>query len=157
EEQAALRRVATLVARGVLPDELLAAVTPESRRGLPAEFANLGRYQPDGPITFLAASPRPGLLPGGSRMPPRGCTLSTARPRTRRPVRIDDYPEATGPIADAVRELGSRVAAGAPIVVEGRLWGVLIVSSTGDRPLPADIEARLADFTELVATAIANT
>src|SRR5262249_54554558 len=54
------------------------------------------------------------------------------------------------------RELGPRVAAGAPIVVEGRLWGVMIVSTTGDEPLPADIEARLVDFTELVATAIAN-
>jgi signal transduction histidine kinase len=156
EEQAALRRVATLVARGVLPDELLAAVTREARRVLPVEFANLGRYEPDGTITFVAASPGQGILPVGSRWPLGGDNVSTAVARTGLPVRIDHYPDATGPIADAVRELGSRVAAGAPIVVEGRLWGVLIVSSTGDQPLPADIEARLADFTELVATAIAN-
>jgi signal transduction histidine kinase len=156
EEQAALRRVATLVARGVLPDELLAAVARESRRVLPVEFANLGRYEPDGTITFVAASPGQGILPVGSRWPLGGDNVSTAVAQTGLPVRIDHYPDATGPIADAVRELGSRVAAGAPIVVEGRLWGVLIVSSTGNQPLPADIEARLADFTELVATAIAN-
>jgi signal transduction histidine kinase len=157
EEQAALRRVATLAARGVLPDELLAAATREARRVLPVEFANLGRYEPDGTMTFVAASPEQGTLPVGSRFPLGGDNVSTAVARTGRPVRIDHYPDATGPIADAVRDqLGPRVAAGAPIVVEGRLWGVMVVSSTGDRALPANIEARLAAFTELVATAIAN-
>jgi signal transduction histidine kinase len=156
EEQAALRRVATLVARGVQPDELLAAVTREARRVLPVEFANLGRYEPDGTMTFVAASPDQGTLPVGSRFPLGGDNVSTTVARTGLPFRIDHYPDATGPIADAVHELGSRVAAGAPIVVEGRLWGVMIVSSTLDPPLPADIEARLAAFTELVATAIAN-
>src|SRR5262249_57717246 len=81
EEQAALRRVATLVARGVLPDELLAAVTLEARRVLPVEFANLGRYEPDGTITFVAASPDQGILPVGSRWPLRGDNGSTAVPR----------------------------------------------------------------------------
>ena len=157
EEQAALRRVATLVARGVLPDELFAAATREARRVLPVEFANLGRYEPDGTMTFVAASPEQGTLPVGSRFPLGGDNVSTAVARTGLPFRIDHYPDATGPIADAVHQLGPRVAAGAPIVVEGRLWGVMIVSSTLDPPLPADIEARLAAFTELVATAIANT
>jgi signal transduction histidine kinase len=45
---------------------------------------------------------------------------------------------------------------GTPIIVEGRLWGVITVSSTLERPLPLDTEERLASFTELVATAIAN-
>src|SRR5215471_2238206 len=157
EEQAALRRVATLVARGVRPDELLAAATREARRVLPVEFANLGRYEPDDTITFVAASPGQGILPVGSRWPLGGDNVSTVVARTGLPVRIDHYPDATGPIAHAVRDqLGPRVAAGAPIGVEGRLWGVMVVSSTGDQSLPADIEARLADFTELVATAIAN-
>jgi signal transduction histidine kinase len=49
-----------------------------------------------------------------------------------------------------------RSSVGVPISVEGRLWGVLVVSSTHEEPLPADTEARLVGFTDLVATALAN-
>ena len=43
----------------------------------------------------------------------------------------------------------------APVIVEGRLWGAMAVV-TIDRTLPLDTEERLTEFTELVATAIAN-
>jgi GAF domain-containing protein len=75
---------------------------------------------------------------------------------TGRPARIDDYSAAFGPAADLVRGFGTRAAVGVPISVEGRLWGAMVVVSTREEPLPADSEARLARFTELVATAIAN-
>ena len=57
---------------------------------------------------------------------------------------------------DAVRELGWRASVGAPLIVEGRLWGVLIVGSTTDRPLSGATQRRLAEFAALKATAIAN-
>jgi signal transduction histidine kinase len=76
--------------------------------------------------------------------------------RTGRPARIDDYADTSGQVVDVVREWGVRSSVGVPIKVEGRLWGVMVVSSTRGQPLPGDTEARLAAFTELVATAIAN-
>jgi signal transduction histidine kinase len=71
-------------------------------------------------------------------------------------ARIDNYADATGPLADDIREQGVRSAVGTPIVVEGRLWGLMAAASSQEPPLPPDTEARLASFTELVATAISN-
>src|SRR4029077_7710314 len=74
---------------------------------------------------------------------------------TGRYARIDDFSAATDPIGVAAREAGIKSAVGSPVVVEGHLWGVMTATST-EGPLPTDTEARLASFTELVATAIAN-
>jgi signal transduction histidine kinase len=82
--------------------------------------------------------------------------MATLVYRARSPVRIDDYGRATGAAADLGRDWGYHAAAAAPITVEGRLWGVMTVASTGDEPLPPGTEERLAGFTELVGTAIAN-
>src|SRR5207244_10057184 len=76
--------------------------------------------------------------------------------QTGRPGRIDDYAGASGHAADVARDWGFRSAVGAPISVGGRLWGVISVASTSEEPLPADSEARLAGFAELVGTALAN-
>src|SRR5258705_12370209 len=75
--------------------------------------------------------------------------------RKGRPVRIDEYADRPGSLAAAAREHGFNRVAGAPINVDGRVWGVISTSSP-DAPLPDDLEDRLAEFTELVATAIAN-
>jgi signal transduction histidine kinase len=75
---------------------------------------------------------------------------------TGRPARIDSFADASGPIGAAQRGSGTRSAVGAPITVEGRLWGMIYAGSTLEEPLPPDTEARLVSFTELVATAIAN-
>jgi signal transduction histidine kinase len=69
---------------------------------------------------------------------------------------MDSYADADGPAGVTARELGLGSSVGTPVIVEGRLWGVMMASSTPEQPLPADTEARLASFTELVATAIAN-
>src|SRR5437773_673682 len=74
--------------------------------------------------------------------------------RTGRPVRIEEYSELPGSLAAAAREHGFCRFAGAPIIVDGRVWG-LVSTSSPDAPLPDDLEDRLAEFTELVATAIA--
>jgi GAF domain-containing protein len=158
EEQAALRRVATLVARGVAAEEVFAAVAEEVGRLLPVEYAGLSRYEPDGALSMVARSGR-GLdhIPVGSRWTLGGKNVATVVFETGRPARIDSYADLSDPgAATAFREVGVRSAVGTPIVVDGRLWGVMIAGTTAEQPLPADTEARLASFTELLATAIAN-
>jgi signal transduction histidine kinase len=76
--------------------------------------------------------------------------------RTGRPARLDDYSVASGGLGRQMREAGIRSAVGAPIVVEGRLWGVIVAATRQDEPLPTGVESRVGEFTELVATAISN-
>jgi PAS domain S-box-containing protein len=157
-EQAALRRVATLVARGVPPEELFAAVTEEVGQLLVVDHAALGRYEADGTVTVLAAWSTRGdpFPPVGSRLVLSGKNLSTIVLETSRPARLDYHDEASGAVAATAPETPFRSSVGTPILVEGRLWGVVMAGSTLEQPLPADTEARLVSFTELVATAIAN-
>jgi signal transduction histidine kinase len=155
-EQAALRRVATLVARGTRPEEVFAAVADEVGRLLSVDMANLARYESDGTLTFVASAGN--RIPVGSRWRLEGQrNLGTLVFETGRSARIDNYADATGPLADDIREHGVRSAVGTPILVEGRLWGVMAAASSQGPPLPPDTEARLASFTELVATAISTT
>jgi signal transduction histidine kinase len=158
EEQAALRRVATLVARGTPPEEVFAAVTEEVGQLLPADRASMCRYEPDGAVTFVAFWGRANEhFPLGSRWSLGGHDLATLVSETGRPARIDNLADnLTGPLAVPVREGGVRSAVGVPVIVEGRLWGLVAVNSSLEQPLSPDTEARLASFTELVATAIAN-
>jgi signal transduction histidine kinase len=158
EEQAALRRVATQVARGVPPAEVFATVAEEVGRLLGTDLAAMLRLEPDETVTTVAGWSREGGQPSvGTRYPIEEGTLSALMLRTGRPARIDRYADAPGPIAASARQLGIQSSVGCPITVEGRLWGAATVSSKRPEPLPADTEARIANFTELVATAIANT
>jgi signal transduction histidine kinase len=75
--------------------------------------------------------------------------------QTGRSARVDDFSAASDPIGVTAREAGIKSAVGSPVIVKGHLWGVMTATST-EGPLPPDTEARLASFTELVATAIAN-
>jgi signal transduction histidine kinase len=156
EEQAALRRVATLVARGVAPEEVFAAVTEEAGRLMSVEYASLGRYEPDGAIIVAVWSRTGHHVPVGRRWSLGGKNVSTLVFQTGRPARIDSFADASGPPGDVGREYGVGSGVGTPVIVEGRLWGVMATHSPLGQPLPADTEARLASFTELVATAIAN-
>jgi PAS domain S-box-containing protein len=155
EEQAALRRVATLVASGRAPETLFAAVANEVGQLLSVDLANVGRYEPDGTLTLVASAGD--LFPVGSRWPLGGQTnLATLVLETGRPARLDDYAQARGRLADGIREAGIRSAVATPIIVEGRLWGLMAAGTRQEQALPPDTEARVASFTDLVATAIAN-
>jgi GAF domain-containing protein len=159
EEQAALRRVATLVAGGAPPEAVFAAVTAEVGRVLSVEFTVLSRYGRDGTATVLGAWTRTGAafpVPIGFQLELGGRNVHTLVFDSRRPARVDHYGQDAGPAPATVLTAGVRASVGAPISVEGRLWGVMSVASSDERPLSADTEARLAAFTELVATAIAN-
>ena len=157
EEQAALRRVATLVALGAAPEQVFAAVTEEMARLLPVDLAGMARYDPDGTLTYVASWGKAvDYIPVGSRWSGDGKNIATDVFETGRPVRVESQAGATGSLAAAAREMGMRSSVGTPIMVEGRVWGVMGAGSTLEEPLPLDAEARLASFTELVATAIAN-
>jgi signal transduction histidine kinase len=120
-QQAALRRLATLVARGAPSSAVFAAVTEEAGRLLPADVTILRRYEPDGEVKSVGVWGE----------------IRSGEASLRAPAAL-------------------RSEAVAPISIDGRLWGVMIAASRRDEPLPAGTEARLAGFTELVATAIAS-
>jgi signal transduction histidine kinase len=158
EQQAALRRVATLVARGVDPSEVFAAVVEEMARCLDVVSAQVIRYDGVDEAMVLANYNQRALheLPIGEPVMLDGDNVAAMVLHTARGARMDNYENATGSLAARVRELGIRSVAAAPVMVDGRVWGAALVGSRGPEPLPADIEERISDFADLVATAIAN-
>jgi hypothetical protein len=158
EEQAALRQVATLVARGELPEVVFAAVVEESGRVLSAGYAHLGRYEPDGALTSVARwGEATANFPVGSRWILGGRNVITLVSETAARPGLTAMPTHPARPAPSARERGVDSAAGTLVIVEGRLWGVVVVGTrSGQQPLPSGTEARLASFTELVATAVAN-
>ena len=155
-EQAALRRVATVVAEGTPPEEVFPAVTEEVGRLLDIDGTRLMRYETDGTVTIVASWGDPTIVPVGTRITLEGRNIGSLVRSSGRPARIEDYEDAPGSAAAIARELGVRSTIGAPIMVEGRLWGAMSGFSKADEPLASGIELRLADFTDLVGTAIAN-
>jgi GAF domain-containing protein len=155
DEQAALRRVAMLVAEDAPPDELFRTVTFELGTLLGADFSGLARFEEAAvvPLAVWAAEGQHPPVP--DRWPMQPGDPVTAIAEARQAVRWDDWSHVPGPIAALIRdELGVRSTVGTPIVVEGRLWGALAVHSK--QPLPRDSESRMEQFSELVATSIAN-
>jgi GAF domain-containing protein len=156
EEQAALRRVATLVAAGAPPAEVFEAVSAEVAALLGADGSAVSRYEADGTVTAVSGwTAEGGYSYVGRRFELEG-TVSGVIFETGRPGRLENYTEAAGRAPHAARAMGWRSSVGAPITVEGRLWGVLAVVSKSEQPLPGDTEQRLAEFAELFETAIAN-
>ena len=157
EEQAALRRVATLVAQRVSPPEVFEAVTREVGLRCDADLARMERYEADGAVTGVGAWSRTeGQLAVGTRFVLEGASIAGLVRTSGRPARVDTFVGTSGPIANEARELDIRSSVGCPIVVGGRLWGVIAASTRSDAPFPLDTESRIGEFTELVGTAIAN-
>jgi signal transduction histidine kinase len=157
QEQAALRRIATLVAQGAASAVVFEAVCRETGRLLAATTVNLCSFTADGVNVTLAGWSVGGIhVPTGTRLPLEGNAINTLVRETAAPGRVDSYAHAGGALAGKLRELGIRSEVGAPVIVEGEVWGVLIAGTDAPEPLPAGTELRLASFAELVATAIAN-
>jgi GAF domain-containing protein len=153
QQGAALRRVATLVAQQAPLSTIFNAVAGEASRALQVPRVDVGRCHEDGSVTLLGSTGRSG--PQGSG------TFSKGGEQVARKVmasghaaRIDDWPMLPVPDADAARAEGFRSVVGAPIFVEGTLWGVIAVLA--DEILRGDTETRLTDFTHLVASSISN-
>jgi signal transduction histidine kinase len=158
EQQAALRRVATLVARGAEPAQIYPAAVAELARGLCAEHVTLVRFESDTEADVVAAvdSVAHRSFTPGDRVSLIGDSVAIRIHATGEPARVDDYSGATGAIAARVHRLGLTSGVGAPVTVNGRVWGALIVGGAGSGPMPSDTEERVCDFADLVATAILN-
>jgi signal transduction histidine kinase len=157
EEQAALRRVATLVAEGAAPTAVFDAVAAEMEGLLDADGVTLSRYEPGGEVTVVAhRGSGASRVPPGTRVRHEGENVTTMVRRSARPARVEGYEGTQGAIAEMVQTLAVRAAVGAPIVVDGGLWGVVIANWTSEESPPADTEQRMAEFAELLDTAIAN-
>jgi signal transduction histidine kinase len=159
EEQAALRRVATLVASGAQPVDVFTAVAEEVRRLLEADNAGIARFEQDGAsmVVVAGAGADAQVPPVGTRLELMDYLPPAIVWRTGRSARVDEdqWLSLPGPVADGLRQLGIRSMVATPIVVGGSLWGVMVVL-TGRGPFPPDTADRMTNFTELAATAIAN-
>jgi PAS domain S-box-containing protein len=156
EQVSALRRIATLVAEVTQPHDLFALVASEVARVVDVPAVSIASYETDDNVVYLAMSEQGEGFGVGVRQPLDGTSVVAEIRRTHEPARIDDYSGLDGTIAEAMRRAGGRSTVGSPIVVAGRLWGAMVVSTSAPEPLPPDTEARLADFTELLGSAIAN-
>jgi PAS domain S-box-containing protein len=154
-EQAALRRVATLVAQGVSPDELFSAVAHEVAGIIDIPVVAVNRYEADGSFTILGIAGETNFTVG-SRWPVEEEGIAGMILATGRPSRMDDYSTMRGQLGEALRDDLVVSTLGVPVVVEGSIWGFMIAAAKPGRPIPADTEERLARFTELVATAVSN-
>jgi signal transduction histidine kinase len=158
QEQAALRRVATLVAGGAPPGRVFESVTEEVARLLGMEGASVMRYEGGDSATVVGAWSEDGDpgLPVGTTIALDGDTVVAKVLRTGRPQRVDRYEDARGGLAEQLHRFGYRAAVAAPVNVGGRLWGALAAASRSDAPVPDDLETRVCDFADLVAQRLAN-
>jgi signal transduction histidine kinase len=157
DEQAALRRVAMLVAHNVDSEELFEAVARECGVLLSADRCGLLRYEDDESMTALfmwAADGNP--VTTRRRFPLDGPSLARQILATGRPGRIEDWSATSGTIAETIREYGGGCSVGSPIVLDGRVWGALIVQTGRGETFGPDTESRVANFSELVITALSN-
>ena len=139
-EQSALRRIATLVAQDADPGTIFDAVCVETGRIFEASTVNLARFTDDGlNVTMAGWSHRGVHIPTGSVLPLEGESINNLVRETRAPGRYDTYERATGPLAARLRELGVRSEVGAPVLVDGRVWGALIVGTDDPEPLPVGV------------------
>lgn len=158
DEQAALRRVAVLVATDPEPQQVFDLVCEQVATVLGIEGTNLVRFEHNGTQTVLAgwsvnATP---IFPMGRGYPLEGDAAVPKVSRSGRPERVDDYSLVDGELAEMIRaaEIASSVAA--PIWVAGKLWGAIVATSGQAHYFREGTEGRVASFAELVSNALAN-
>jgi signal transduction histidine kinase len=156
-EQAALRRIATLVAGDTKPDRVFGEVTAEAAQTIGASAASLARFDSGNTATFIGAWSRTGALafPVGSSIALHGGGVLAAVRQTGEPQRAE-RDQLAGPLVERIASFGYDSAAAVPIRLGGRVWGALVAAGQGEASLPAGSEHRLADFADLVAQALAN-
>jgi signal transduction histidine kinase len=159
DEQAALRRVAMLVAREASQAEVFNAIAEEIGRMPGVDECRMLRFEDDGTALVVSGwgDEAEAAFSIGSRLSLDADDAASRVYRTREPARIDDYRTVPGPVAEGVRAIGMRSVVGTPVLVEGRVWGAVIVGTRNDQPPPPQFESRLSQFTELIATTVANT
>ena len=158
DEQAALRRVATLVAEDAEPSRVFGQVTEEVGRLLALPVASVVQYDGAHTATVVGAwsADGPPHFPVGTTLDLEGETVVAKVLRSGDAQRLDTYDDTGGSVGKSMRGLGYRASVAAPVTVGGRLWGALAGATRSEAPLPDDVEQRLCDFAELVAQALAN-
>jgi PAS domain S-box-containing protein len=157
DDQAALRRVATLVARGAPPVEVFTTVAAEARGRLRAQLAILCRFESESELVVLAIDTETtSHVEVGRATPVERNGVSGQILRTGRPTGLLDVAAMTGVSGDGLRQMNMRSVAGSPVIVEGKLWGALCFAWGEGRPQLSNLAARMTSFTDLAATAIAN-
>jgi PAS domain S-box-containing protein len=157
DEQAALRQVATLVARGAEPTAVFDAVCEVTGRLFGAASVNLAQFTPDEMnLTQAGWSKRGTHVPPGTRLPLDGGSINALIRQSHAPARVDSYEGRSGRLATRLRDLGIKSEVGAPVVVDGEVWGALIAGTDQAEPLPPGTEKRVASFAELIGTAVSN-
>jgi signal transduction histidine kinase len=154
EEQAALRRVATVVASSAQPEQVFQIVAEEAGRLLEARTAATVRFDQDSAVVAGSWSDGEGAGLEVGTLVPYSDPDSPVYRTSHAGGRIDDYAGVPGEAARLTRLAGYRSAVMAPITAGGRLWGALCVFSASTDHFPADAQQRLADFTNLVALAL---
>src|SRR5215218_4683779 len=157
-EQAALRRVATLVAGDAEPSHVFEQVTREVGQLLGVPSASIMRFDDAHTATVVGGWSEEGTprFAVGERLDLDGDTVVAKVLRSGRAQRVERYDDTTGRLSDRLRGFGYTAAAAAPVRLGGRLWGALAAASAGEDRLPPGLEQRLCDFAELVAQALAN-
>lgn len=156
-EQAALRRVATLVAQGAPSPEVFVTVCEETGLLIGASHVNLARYIEGVNETMAGWSVRGNHVPTGTIWPlDDGFSIDRVIQETRRPARVPSYDGAPGTLAAYLRAVGVRAEVGAPVFVGGEVWGALIAGCDQLGALHAGAAERVTSFAELIAVAVAN-
>jgi signal transduction histidine kinase len=155
EEQAALRRVATIAAGDAAPEDVFQAVTEEICGLLDIASALLLRFEDESSATIVGKFGEPVAdYPIGDTVPLTDGATATVR-RTGAPARVA-YTELRGEIADRMRALGFRASIAVPIQVAGATWGALVAALREAQDVPDETDRRLEAFAELVALAVAS-
>src|SRR3954453_8576308 len=158
ERRRARRGVATLVAQEASAEAVLTAIAEECGRLFGTTNIGILRYEGDRHVVLAITGEFADIFPVGSETSLHEERAASRVYRTGAPVRIEDFMAASeAPVSGRLRALGLRSEVATPIMVEGRLWGAMVMATTRPEPLPPDTEARLGQFTELMATTIANT
>ena len=157
-EQAALRRIATLVVSEADPASVFGQVMQEAAQALGVASASIVRYDEPGKVLVLGGWSETGslLFPVGSAIEISGESSALVEVYRTGEARRVTYPKESGALTEAMRSRGYRSSVAAPVKLAGGLWGALVASSMDERPLPEGSEQRLADFADLVAQALAN-
>src|ERR1035438_8551064 len=158
KSQGALRRVATLVAQGAEPKDVFTAVAVEAARILRVSAVSLISYDPDTEMftKIFGTHGERSAVADGTTWPVDECPEGALAVRTGRPARVDDWTAIPGEIAARHRAEGFGQAVAAPIIVDGAIWGHIAAYGEASEILPPGSETRLADYTNLMASAIAN-
>ena len=158
-EQEALRKAAMLVTSGESPTGVFDAITTSASELFEVPFSSLIRVGPGETANMVAGCAACRVYVGRTwRIPRDDPGIVRTVLDSGRPSRIEDHSRVYGAVGEAARALGVGSVVGAPVIVQGNIWGVLVVGAAKDGPhLVQGAADRLANFAELVSTAIVNT